>query len=363
MIRLGRSRGRVAAGHALAIGAVACLIHLAIFLTIVLLFHVSLEAYTDKGDGLSYKHMAAALLGDRAGLDEYDSRVFPGYPMLIAVTHEVTRLSIAASALLVTFIGAGAAAALSAVLFDDPRVGLAVAFALPHAWINMSMAMSEAPVLALEMTGLLLARRNQATAAGIIFGLAGLTRPMAAFALIGLLLQQFARDRGPSGLLAAAFAAIIFFIGMILARNASGGFFQSIHVNANSPRAYAGQILTWPFHSILWMTLHGHVGLGRWIYIVAHVAACIGGCVMLSRRNSPADLLAFTWLALNTLFVLCLGLGPGGWGFNHFPRFTIPALPALAYAWRRFLPAGPWLYIPVGAVLFAAAVIGVRACP
>jgi hypothetical protein len=73
------------------------------------------------------------------------------------------------------------------------------------------------------------------------------------------------------------------------------------------------------------------------------------------------EVLAFTWLALNTLFVLCIGLGPGAWGFNHFPRFTIPALPALAYAWRRFLPASPWLYIPLIAVLFYIGVVGVRA--
>jgi hypothetical protein len=149
---------------------------------------------------------------------------------------------------------------------------------------------------------------------------------------------------------------------MLIIRPITGGLFHGISVYAHSPRAYAGQLFTWPMHSIVWMTLYGHVGWGRWIYIIAHVAACIGGCVILSRKNSPTDLLAFTWLALNTLFVLCLGLGPGAWGFNHFPRFIIPALPALAYAWRRFLPATPWLYIPLIAVLFYVAVIGVRFC-
>jgi hypothetical protein len=96
---------------------------------------------------------------------------------------------------------------------------------------------------------------------------------------------------------------------------------------------------------------------------MAHVLACIGGCVMLSRKNSPTDLLAFIWLSLNTLFVLCVGLGLGGWGFYHFPRFTIPALPALAWSWRRFLPASAWLYIPFGIILFAIAVVGVHTCP
>jgi hypothetical protein len=226
----------------------------------------------------------------------------------------------------------------------------------------MSLAMSEAPMLALAMTGLLLARRNQITAAGIIFGLSILTRPVAGFALIGLLLDQFARGRAHRGLFIAGWAALIFILGMLIIRPITGGLFHGIGVYANSPRAYAGQLFTWPMHSILWMTLYGHIGWGRWIYIIAHVAACIGGCIALSRKNSPTDLLAFTWLALNTLFVLCLGLGPGAWGFNHFPRFTIPALPALAYAWRRFLPASPWLYIPLIVVLFYVGVVGVRFC-
>lgn len=362
MSRGGGARGRVAAGDVLAIGASASLIHLAIFLTVISFFHISLETYSNKGDGASYKHMAAALLGERGAMDEYDTRVFPGYPMLIAITHLITRLSFSASALAVAFIGAGAAAALSAVVFEDRRIGWAVGLALPHAWINMSLAMSEAPVLALMMLGLLLARRNQPAAGGIVFGLSILTRPVAAFALIGLLLEQFARGRLHRGLLTAICAVLVFVVGMFVVRPITGGMFHGVSVYVNSPRAYGGQIFTWPLHSIWWMTLHGHVGWWRWIYIVAHVAACIGGCIILSRRNSPTDLLAFTWLALNTLFILCIGLGPGAWGFNHFPRFMIPALPALAYAWRRFLPASPWLYIPLVAVLFYIGVVGVRYC-
>jgi hypothetical protein len=360
--RGGGARERVATGDVLAIGAVASLIHLAIFLTVISLYHTSLETYSNKGDGASYKHMAAALLGEPAAMDQYDTRVFPGYPMLIAVTHLITRLSISASALAVTFISAGAAAALSAIVFEDRRIGWAVGLALPHAWINMSLAMSEAPVLALIMLGLLLARRKQTAAGGIIFGLSILTRPVAAFALIGLFVDQFACGRLHRGLLTSICASLVFFIGMFVVRPITGGFFHGVSVYANSPRAYAGQIFTWPMHSIWWMTLYGRPGWWRWIYIIAHLTACIGGCIILSRKTSPTDLLAFTWLALNTLFILCIGLGPGAWGFNHFPRFMIPALPALAYAWRRFLPATPWLYIPLIAVLFFIGVVGVRFC-
>lgn len=348
--------------QALAIGTAATFVHLAIFLTACGLYHLSVEAYSDKGDGASYKHVAAAILGNHASLDEYDSRVFPGYPLLIAVVREFTGLSLGASALFITFISAGVAAGLAASFFKDFRIGMAVAFLLPHAWINMSLAMSEAPMLACEMLALMLARRN-AVACGIAFALAILTRPIAAIALIALLFERTAADRFREGLLTAATAATIFLAAMLLLTPITGGLFHPLHVYANSPRAYAGRLFTWPFHSILWMTFHGHVGVLRWVYVMTHVALCLGGCAILLRKNSPVDLLAFVWLSLNTLFVLCLGLGPGAWGFNHFPRFTIPALPALAWSWRTFLPRTLWLYIPLGVGLFAMAVFAVLSTP
>jgi hypothetical protein len=356
------SKAKAAARPAWAIGAAAALAHLAVFSAVVLFFHISLDAYTDKGDGASYKHVASAILGDRGAMDEYDSRVFPGYPLLIAITHECTRLSIAASALAVTFISAGFAATFAAFFFNDIRIALAVAFALPHAWINMSLAMSEAPMLAIVMLALLISRKN-AAGAGILFGIAILIRPVVAFALIGLILEQIARAHASRGLIIAAIAAAIFLAADFFLGPITGGLFHHLHVYANSPRAYTGQMLTWPFHSIISMTLHGNVGIFRWIYIMLHVALCLGGCALLLNKNSSTDLFTFIWLSLNTLFVLCLGLGAGDWGFNHFPRFTIPALPALAWSWRSFLPRTAWMYIPVGAGLLVMAVFAIHATP
>jgi Gpi18-like mannosyltransferase len=307
--------------------------------------------------------MAAALLGDRSQFDQYDSRVFPGYPILIAITHTLTRLPISLSALAVTFISAGVAAALAAMLFDDPRIGWAVAFAMPHVWINMSLAMGEAPALALETLGLWLARNGQAIPAGMIFGLGGLTRPVALFALAASFLERLARGRAGRGLVTIVAAGVVFAAGMLLIRTLNGSFLHGVREYSNSRRAYSGQLFAWPFSSILWIAFHGHVGFWRWIYIMAHVLLCLGGCAALARKNSPTDLLAFIWLSLNTLFVLCIGLGVGAWGFYHFPRFTIPALPALAWSWRRFLPAAAWVYIPLGTILFVMAVYAVRTCP
>jgi hypothetical protein len=343
------------------IGAAATLAHLAVFLTATLCFHIAIDAYTDKGDGASYKHVAERITGDRIDLDDYDSRVFPGYPLLIVLVHAVTRLPFGASALLITFLSAGLVATLSAIYFNDLRIGLAVAFLLPHAWINMSIAMSEAPMLAVVMLGLFGSRVNGG--AGAIFGYGMFIRPVAAIASIASMARQLAERRWVQGIIIPLLAVFTFLIWNLALAPITGGISHHAAVYANSPRAYNGQMLTWPFHSIITTTLHGHVPLWRWLYIIAHVALCIGGCVRLLTKSSSTDLFTFIWLALNTLFVLCLGLGPGAWGFNHFPRFTIPALPALAYAWKEFLPRGPWVYIALGAGFFVMAVFAIPQTP
>ncbi len=50
-------------------------------------YHITLTDYANKGDGESYIHYARAILGDPSDLTQYDQRVFPGYPALIALLH------------------------------------------------------------------------------------------------------------------------------------------------------------------------------------------------------------------------------------------------------------------------------------
>ena len=372
----------VAPDKALALGLAASLLHLAICLTVLLHYHTGLANYTDKGDGGSYKHMALAILGDKSQMETYDTRVFVGYPILIAAVHLVLRLPIAISALAVTFISAGAAATFATLLFDDVRVGFATAFLLPHVWINQSLAMSEAPVLALTVAGLLLAHRRFAIAAGITLGMAILTRPVAGFALVALLVQLAGRQATNRDRLArwrplivSVFAAAVVLAGLWLTQKITGGMLANLKQQADSPRTYGGQPFTWPFHALLSATFSRSTNFWHWLYIALHVVIALGGCLLLLESNSDRDRLALPWLVGNTLFVLCVGSGSGGWGFNHFPRFMIPALPPLAWAWRRFLPAprsavyklsaifGGWLMFFYGVVLFFMAVIEVHGCP
>src|SRR5688500_3596234 len=69
--------------------AVAVAFRVAVFLGVTLGFGVPLERYVAKGDTASYLATARAMLGDDGGMTEYDRRVFPGYPGLIAAAGAV----------------------------------------------------------------------------------------------------------------------------------------------------------------------------------------------------------------------------------------------------------------------------------
>jgi hypothetical protein len=69
-----------------AMAAAAVLFRAAVFAAVTLWFDVPLERYVAKGDTASYLATARAMLGDGGGMTEYDRRVFPGYPALIAAS-------------------------------------------------------------------------------------------------------------------------------------------------------------------------------------------------------------------------------------------------------------------------------------
>jgi hypothetical protein len=62
----------------------------------------------------------------------------------------------------------------------------------------------------------------------------------------------------------------------------------------------------------------------------------------------------------NTAFVLCIG---SVWGFRHFPRFTIPAAPAMFWTIRNLLPSRWGWWIVIAAACGVMAVAGVIASP
>jgi hypothetical protein len=347
------------------IGGSAFLLRLATFLALTAGMGFSLKQYAAAGDGTSYQHYAQAILGNRSQWTPYDQRVFPGYPLLIAAWRLATRMSVTASALAVVWISAALAAVGSAVLFQDRRIGWAMVMLIPHWPINSSLIMSEAAMLALTTAGLIAGLADMAIPAGLILGMAMLVRPVAVFALAGLLFARW-RSGGQRlrALLTAAAALLVVAAGMGLVQHLTGSPWRGIRVYADSPSAYGGHIFAWPFQTLMQTSWCAHPPPARLIYVWAHVLAVLGGCALLvlavRRRKNVLDGIALCWLGGNTLFTLCIGSGRFGWGFYHFPRFTIPAMPALFWALSPVLPSRRWIWICLAIILYATTVAGVH---
>src|SRR5205823_8859794 len=110
----------------------------------------------------------------------------------------VFRVPFAVAALAIPWICSGVAAAAAAAFFANRRLGWAMIFLLPHYLSYSSMPMSEAPLLAATLTGMALARRQGVwgvATGGLVMGVAGLIRPVACFALAGLLAHDLLRGR------------------------------------------------------------------------------------------------------------------------------------------------------------------------
>lgn len=360
----------------------AFLLRLAVFLTASHVYHIPLSAYAAKGDGASYLACAKALLGDRSDLTDYDRRVFPGYPALIALFH-LTGLSLPLSALLIDWLSAAVAAAVAYALFPDRRVAWAMLFLLPHYLPNSSLAMSEAPLLAFTLAGLLLTQRNRPLAGGILLGLAGLIRPMACFAVAGALIAAATQRQWRRALIIALSATAVVAAGLLIVHLGTGDALANVRVYRDSPRAYGGALFRPPFYSLLTIPRLEHVSLGFVTYIYAHVLIVLAACAALAHRTFPLkpraqaagdapgpsssrpashalNVLTLTWLLSNTLFQLCIG---STWGFRHFPRFAIPAQPALFWALHPYVPRRSWPWCLAAVGIFYLAVVCVNLAP
>ena len=346
----------------LAIAAVAVALRVGVFLAATLGGGMTVARVTAQADTPSYVAYAAALAGERplASLDEYDRRVFPGYPAMVAVVHMATRLPLPVSALVTTWLMAGVAAAAAAGAFGDVRVGWAMTCLVPHYLLNSTLGMGEAPLLAAVTVGAWAARQRSGVGEALLGG-GALVRPMACFATAGVAWADWRGRRRAAAVRTAMVAALVFGVGFVAMQAWTGDALAGVRIYATHPGAYNGHLLGWPFQSLLQTPTREPTTASRLAYVWTHVAVVLAACVLVTRRQFARDRdgrddLAFPWLVGNTLFVLCIG---SAWGFRHFPRFTIPAAPPLFWAVRRWLPRRPGVWVAIGLACAAGAVAGI----
>jgi len=346
-------------------GTTALGLRAGVFVFTCRIYHLTLHQFSVARDGYSYMALARAMTGDLSMLSLFDRRVFPGYPALVALTHEAFRLPFGMAGLALNWLSVGLAAALSAHLFQDRRVGWAMAVLTPAFVMYSAVPDSEATLLAFILLGLVLVARDQILAGGMMLAVACFIRPVAAFAALGSVISMGVQKPEKRVFRFLLGMVIVFIPGLVLFHAWSGDILLGVRIYAHDPRSYAGHLFGWPFESLLLTPLHYPVPLWKLIYSWLHVAVTLWGCVALwfgfqeSKDSDSQNLsrLAAPWLWGNTLFILCIG---HIWGLEEYHRFMVPALPPLFWALRRYLPDKPRLYGVFGALSIVMAVIGLR---
>jgi hypothetical protein len=351
-------------GDLFAMAIAAVLLRVALIFAASRLYHVPFTSLASHGDGKSYQAVARAISGQPQAASSFDRRVFPGYPLFIAMAH-LTGVSWALAALGVNWTAAGIAAPLAALVCRDRRVGWAMVILTPHYLLYSSLAMSESLLLALCLAGQFAAARGRPLIGGLALGLGGIVRPVACFAVAGAIFSAARqRDWRKAALVAVASAAVVAVAALVI-HQLTGDALSNLKTYRDDPRAYNGELFTYPFKSLLTTPQVMRVPLWKIAYIWAYVLATLAAMGVLAVRwwqkwhsgqPDTVESLMLPWLVGNTCLILCVG---NIWGFQAFHRFSAWALPPMLFAFAPILPRrrATWCVVAAGSAAIALASI------
>ncbi len=323
----------------------------------------------DRWADLPYQSDGSAYLGNAARINghglpgEYDQRMFVGLPWVIAMAAR-TGLEPGWAAQVLCLLFAGGMCMAWAAFFRDTRIGWAMAILPPH-WVNdTSAVMNESLMLLLCCAGMAAARSRAGwwavALSGLVFGAAGMVRPMACFATAGAMAMLWFDGRQARAVWIGAASAIGFAALYASFTVLYWNPMENVRVYHDHPTAYGGEMITWPLKSMIAEfqqrgLLHPAV-IYKAGYIVAGMAIAIYSVWRLVKTRQPMDAMACVWWTTNMLFVLCIG---SHWGMRIAQRSTAWALPAAMFLLVFWLPVRwywrlVWACLPVPLLFFAS---------
>ena len=222
-------------------------------------------------------------------------------------------------------------------------------------------------------------RREWYVAGALALGCAGLIRPVACFAVAGVLAlighrwllerrevrrihkiqphfeTRMGREQLRTAILVILISGAVVAAGFGALHVWRGDALEGVKIYASSQDTFAGQVMSWPFGSLIMTSLNTAVPLWKVGYVWSYVLFVVVGCVLagrrlrMSRQSETFDLalLAGVWLFGNTIFVLCTG---SVWGFHYFDRHILAAVPALLWAYTDVFPKRWPLWLGLGAL-------------
>lgn len=330
----------LAAGVLLRAGviAVACLIA-----------GISLSQFALMHDGWEYMRLARAMAhGGIEQLDPATLRLYPGYPLLIALLGAGRAYVL--PGLLISILCGSACGPAAARLGCDRRIAWWM-LALTPSWLLYSSAlMSDSLALLLTVSALTLMARRSYAWAGLIAGIAFWVRPVSVFLFVPLLLEAAASGGGRAMLRALAAGAPFPLLYLISSRLVLGSAIRSVH-------QYTFQDYAAPLSSLLNAAHNPNLSRSIIAYEFAVLALTWIGAFGLWRRvrsGEPEFRPLLIWHIIAALFYLLL---PSSWAFQALDRFYLAVWPTTLIGIAPWLPPGRRLNISIVVVLGICSIV------
>lgn len=308
-----------------------------IYLVLVAVAFPPIETWWRLTDTMEYLDLADAMAeGDWSSVKPISRRLWPGYPISIALASRLTGVAAHIVGIAISLLGSGAFGYLVA-----RRYGLAVSFmagaVFPETLMYGSLGFSEGLASALIWAALLLRARTGRTDVGIAMAcLATLARPQGAFLLVSL---------GLDGLAARRWRQLL--IGSVAALSTAGLWLAYLYVKTGDPfanvRGYSmnyqweGSAFTWPLWSFAQWMIHGNVVWPRRLYVLALWLLTLAGLALAFTRPGTGGVTRPERLFL-LVFALYCGLENSLVSHRAHPRYLIPVLPIILASLGSHLP-------------------------
>ncbi len=332
------------------------------------------NSYLSGSDAGSFLPMARVIYGlaPLSAVKVYDTRVFPGWPLLLGLPLRLGLPEWSALALSL------ACSALVPILFlrltGERRLAWLLVY-FPPAWLLAGLhPISEPAYLALILAGLLALKYARPGLAGGVLGATFVLRPFgAAWAAGGWVAGLWSRPRDGRAALRFALLAAVPVAGLLVLNAAVfGDPLRQLHVyelpldQLNLSTATAAQLGAaaghWgpPFKYLLltpWLT---PVPAWKIAYIYAHAAALLvlvwRGVAFLRGPGEPWQRALVLGFLANAALIVCTG---PYWGFHSFDRYFVWGLPGALWLARGWYTSDRchWILAPVSLALATHALL------
>ena len=330
------------------------------------------EHYLSLGDGGAYRAVSQVLTGalHPSDLSLYASRVFLGWPALIALVNHAIPEPLAIMGLTVVV------AALAPVLFHDLTGSYVMAWIilfLPPAWLLATLHPIAEPVFIVSgLAALLAVKRHHWLLAGLFAGYMTTVKPYGIFLVAGCAvgagvgpgaqplrsLPRFALGVALLGIACLA-ANVALYKDPLYQLHVYASPLSKLNLSAdaaarlNEPSGHWGT----PFRALIETPLQFRVPTWKLIYIYGHVLVlaillAAGVKRFLGNPRQPAEAAMVVWLGLNSIAIVSAG---PYWGFYSFDRYFVWALPAALALNQAWLEKRPWIPIALAPLSVAAA--------